>query len=136
MGVRGAIKDRLGKKPEGFEEKKRKWKEILGKKEEKKEKKVKIEKKEKKVKKEKKGKGKEKKKENKSILDSNSQGIEPSRENDEEETVQKQSFSASEVVADKLGSLVIDEARAEDLPDDFEKMVAEEDAVEEDYVFA
>ena len=39
-------------------------------------------------------------------------------------------------VADELGSLVIDEARAEDSPDDFEKMVAEEDAVEEDYVFA
>ena len=72
-------------------------------------------------------------------MDSNSQGIEPSRENDEEETAPKQSFAASEDVASELGSLVIDESRvsapSEDSPDDYEKLVEEEDAVEEDYVF-
>ena len=69
-------------------------------------------------------------------MDSNFQGTEPSRENDEEETAPKRSFAASEVAANELGLLVIDEARADDSPDDFEKMVTEEDAIEDDYVFA
>ena len=126
-------------------------------KKEKKEKGEKREMKEEEEKKVKKGKrGKEKKKVEKSEsealcvksrsekekrIDFNLQGIEPSREGgDEEETSPKRSFTASEDVANEFVSLVIDESRvsepSEDSPDDFEKLVAEEDAAKEDYVFA
>ena len=74
-------------------------------------------------------------------IDINLQGIEPSREGEnEEETSPRRFLAASEDVADKLGSLFIGEVRvsepSEDSPDDFEKLVAEEDAAEDDYVFA
>ena len=137
VGVRGAIRDRLGKKPAGFDEKK-KWDEILGKKKEKVDKKEKGEKEEKIEKSRVVGLRSEKDKR----LNSISQETNPSAR-DRELTFPKRPLADPvDDVADACSTLSVADASSASgsssaCLDEFEQLVAaEEEEEEEDYVFA
>ena len=137
VGVRGAIRDRLGKKPAGFDEKKKKWDEILGKKKEKVEQKEKGEKEEKIEK----SRVVVPRSEKDKRLNPNSQEINPSTRDDELTFPKRPLADPVDDVADACSTLSVADASSASgsssaCLDDFEQMVAAEEEGEEDYVFA